>query len=101
MIDAIRQAPNKVPRRDANADGAKALGKSNRTIKGMVEKLEQVGIATLAVGRKDKGQYRIVKECHDFVIYLYKWGNREGYRINKNQINVYLTALADKGERLW
>ncbi|MCG6136475.1 MAG: hypothetical protein MET45_17835 [Nostoc sp. LLA-1] len=46
LIDAIRQAPNKAARRDAIADAAKALGKSTRTIKRMVEKVEQVGVAT-------------------------------------------------------
>jgi putative transposase len=47
---------NKAARRDAIADAAKALGKSTRTIKRMIEKVEQVGVATLAVGRKDKGK---------------------------------------------
>jgi putative transposase len=56
LIDAIRQAPNKAARRDAIADAAKVLGKSTRTIKRMLEKVEQVGVATLAVGRQDKGQ---------------------------------------------
>ena len=59
LIDAIRQAPNKAARRDAIADAAEALGKSTRTIKSMVEKVEQVGVATLAVGRKDKGQMEL------------------------------------------
>ncbi|MBH8577222.1 hypothetical protein I8752_30495 [Nostocaceae cyanobacterium CENA369] len=61
LIDAIRQISNKAARRDAIADAAKALGKSTRTIKRMIEKVEQVEVATLAIGRKDKGQYRISK----------------------------------------
>ncbi|MBD2301188.1 Mu transposase C-terminal domain-containing protein [Nostoc sp. FACHB-190] len=100
LIDAIRQAPNKAARRDAIADAAKALGKSTRTIKRMVEKVEQVGVATLAVGRKDKGQYRISKQWHDFIVKLHKWGHREGSRINHNQIFGYLKALASKGKKL-
>ncbi|MDF5722469.1 MAG: DDE-type integrase/transposase/recombinase [Rhizonema sp. PD37] len=100
LIDAVRQAPNKADRRDAIADAAKALGKSTRTIKRMVEKVEQVGVATLAVGRKDKGQYRISKQWHDFVVSLHKWGNTEGSRINHNQIFGYLKALAFQGEKL-
>jgi putative transposase len=100
LIDTIRQAPNKVARRDAIADAAKALGKSTRTIKRMVEKVEQVGVATLAVGRKDKGQYRISKQWHDFIVNLHEWGNREGSRINHNQIFGYLKALAFQGEKL-
>lgn len=100
LIDAIRQAPNKAARRDAIANAAKALGKSTRTIKRMVEKVEQVGIATLAVGRKDKGQYRISKQWHDFIVNLHKWGHREGSRINHHQISGYLKALASQGEKL-
>ncbi|MBD2137792.1 DDE-type integrase/transposase/recombinase [Anabaena sp. FACHB-1237] len=100
LIDAIRQAPDKVARKNAIADAAKALGKSTRTIKRMIEKVEQVGVATLAVGRKDKGQYRISKEWHDFIISLHQWGNREGSRINHHQIFGYLKALASQGEKL-
>ncbi|MBD2451652.1 transposase [Nostoc sp. FACHB-152] len=100
LIDAIRQAPNKAARRDAIADAAKALGKSTRTIKRMIEKVEQVGVATLAVGRKDKGQYRISKQWHDFIVNLHKWGHREGSRINHHQIFGYLKALASQGEKL-
>ncbi|MBG1242743.1 hypothetical protein [Nostoc sp. NZL] len=51
------QASNKNACRDAIADVAKALGKSTRTIKRMVGKVEQVGVAALSVGRKDKGQF--------------------------------------------
>ena len=100
LIDGIRQAPNKAARRDAIADAAKALGKSTRTIKRMVENVEQVGVATLAVGRKDKGQYRISKQWHDFIVSFHKWGNKEGSRINHNQIFVYLKAFASQGEKL-
>jgi len=71
LIDAILQAPDKISRKNAIADAAKALGKSTRTIKRMIEKVEQVGVATLAVGRKDKGQYRISKEWHDFIVSLH------------------------------
>lgn len=100
LIDAIRQAPNKAARRDAIADAAKVLGKSTRTIKRMLEKVEQVGVVTLAVGRKDKGQYRISQQWHDFIVSLHEWGNREGSRINHNQIFVYLRAFASQGEEL-
>ncbi|MEH2401018.1 hypothetical protein [Nostoc sp.] len=100
VIDAIVQAPDKNARRDAIADAAKALGKSTRTIKRMIEKVEQIGVANLAVGRKDKGEYRIPKYWHDFIVSLHEWGNREGSRINHNQIFVYLKALASKGKKL-
>jgi putative transposase len=100
LIDAIRQAPNKTARRDAIAEAAKVLGKSTRTIRRMLERVEQEGVATLAVGRKDKGQFRISKQWHDFILKLHQWGNREGSRINHNQIFGYLKALASQGEKL-
>jgi putative transposase len=100
LIDAIRQSPDNITCRDAIADVGKALGKSTRTIKRMIEKVEQVGVATLAVGRKDKGQYRISKEWHDFIVSLHQWGNREGSRINHNRISGYLKALASQREKL-
>ncbi len=100
LIDAIRQAPNKTARRDAIAEAAKVLGKSTRTIRRMLERVEQEGVATVAVGRKDKGQYRISKQWHDFIVNLHEWGNREGSRINHNQIFGYLKALAFQGEKL-
>ncbi|MEH1869562.1 MAG: Mu transposase C-terminal domain-containing protein [Nostoc sp.] len=100
IIDAIVQASNKKVRREAIADAAKALGKSTRTIKRMIAKVEQIGVANLAVGRKDKGEYRISKYWHDFLVSLHEWGNREGSRINHNQIFVYLKSLASEGEKL-
>ncbi|MBD2606477.1 hypothetical protein H6G81_18560 [Scytonema hofmannii FACHB-248] len=100
LIDAIRQAPNKVAGRNAIADAAKALGKSTRTIKRILEKLELLGVATLAVGRKDKGQYRISQNWYGFIVNFHKWDNREGSRINHNQIFGNLKALAFQREKL-
>jgi putative transposase len=76
------------------------LGKSTITIKRIIDKVKQVGVATLAVGSKDQGQYRISKEWHDFTVSLHHWRNREGYRINHNQISGYLKALASQREKL-
>ena len=90
LIDGIRQAPNKAARRDAIADAAKALDKSTRTIKRMVEKVEQVGVATLAVGRKDKGQYRISKQWHDFIPLLSLSGRAIARSLMRQSIQAIL-----------
>jgi putative transposase len=100
VIDAILQAPDKNARRDAIAEAAKTLGKSIRTIKRMVERVQKDGVATLAVGRQDKGQFRISKQWFQFIVEIHKWGQKEGSRINHNQIHGYLIALASKGEEL-
>lgn len=100
VIDAIVQAPNKKARYAAITQAAKTLGKTTRTIRRMVERVEQEGVATLAVGRKDKGQFRISNQWLDFIVNVHKWGIREGSRVNHNQIHVYLKALASLGENL-
>jgi putative transposase len=100
VIDAIVQAPNKNARREAIAEAAKALGKSTRTIKRMIERVQKDGVATLAVGRQDKGQFRISEQWFKFIVDTHEWGQREGSRINHNQIHGYLIALASEGEEL-
>src|SRR4028118_1074523 len=59
LIDAIVQAPSRAARRKTIKEAAEKLGKSPRTIKRIVKRVESDGIATLGVGRKDKGQFRI------------------------------------------
>ena len=100
LIDAIQQAPNRAARRKAIAEAALKLEKSPRTIKRMVERVEHEGVATLAVGRKDKGQFRISEQWFQFIIATHDWGQRDGSRMNHNQVHVHLMALASKGEVL-
>ena len=52
VIDAIVQAPDKASRTKAIAQAAEALGKTTRSIRRMLARVEQEGVATLAVGRK-------------------------------------------------
>ncbi|HEY9298334.1 MAG TPA: hypothetical protein VIQ31_18660, partial [Phormidium sp.] len=59
LIDVILQAPNRKARREAILHAAKTLGKTTRTIRSMMKKVEKEGVATLGVGRKDNGQFRI------------------------------------------
>ncbi|MHC5824288.1 MAG: hypothetical protein ACYT04_52740, partial [Nostoc sp.] len=68
VIDAILQAPDKNARRDAIAEAAKALGKSTRSIKRMIERVQKEGVAILAVGRQDKGQFRISEQWFKFIV---------------------------------
>ncbi|WP_049802792.1 helix-turn-helix domain-containing protein [Gloeothece verrucosa] len=59
VLSAIGQASNKNERAEAIKQAAKTLGKSTRTIRRLLAKIVHEGVATLAVGRQDKGQYRI------------------------------------------
>ena len=54
----------------------------------MLKRVEQEGVATLAVGRKDKGQFRISEQWSKFIIATHNWGQRDGSRMNHNQVHV-------------
>jgi putative transposase len=100
LIDAIVRTPSKTARRQAIEEAAEKLGKSTRTIKRIVKRVESEGVATLGVGRKDKGQFRISEQWFKFIIATHIWGQRDGSRMNHNQVYVHLMALASKGEAL-
>ncbi len=100
LIDAIFQAPDKKSRTKAILHAAETLGKTTRTIRLMMEKVQNEGVATLAVGRKDEGQFRISDQWFKFILKLYEWGRRDGSRININGVYVHLVALASQGEAL-
>ncbi len=99
-LEPILQASNKQQRSQAIAKAAETLGKSPRTIRRMLAKIANEGIATITAGRQDKGQYRISQQWRDFIIKLYKWGRKEGARQNISQIYNALMALATQGETL-
>jgi|SRR5919199_6154410 putative transposase len=62
LIDAVVQAPDKKSRREAIQKASDVLGRTPRMIRMMVKRVETEGVATLAVGRKDKGQFRISEQ---------------------------------------
>jgi len=100
LIDAVLQAPNRKSRSEAIQKASEVLGRTPRMIRLMLKRVEQEGVATLAVGRKDKGQFRISEQWFKFIIATHNWGQRDGSRMNHNQVHVHLMALASKGEAL-
>lgn len=100
LIDAIFQAPDKKARREAILRAAETLGRTPRTIRLMMKKVEKEGVATLAVGRKDEGQFRISDQWFNFIVKTYEWGRKDGSRINVNGAYVHLVALASQKEKL-
>ncbi|MBD1998442.1 transposase [Leptolyngbya sp. FACHB-541] len=100
LIDAILQAPDKKARREAILQAAETLGKTTRTIRSKMKNVQDEGVAILAVGRKDKGQFRIPEQWFKFIVKIYEWGQREGSRINTRGVHVHLVALASQGEAL-
>ena len=100
LIDAIFQAPDKKARTKAILHAVETLGKTTRTIRLMMEKVKNEGVATLAVGRKDEGQFRISDQWFKFIVKTYEWGRRDGSRTNINGAHVHLVTLASQGEAL-
>lgn len=101
LIDAVIQAPDKKARREAIDRAAKELGRTPRRIRMLVQRVESgEGPAVLAVGRKDKGQFRVPEHWFKFIIATYEWGQKQGSRMNKNQVHKKLKTLATQGERL-
>ncbi|WP_088893774.1 Mu transposase C-terminal domain-containing protein [Leptolyngbya ohadii] len=101
LIDAVMQASNKKARQEAIARAAQELGLTERTIRGLVRRVESgEGPAVLAVGRQDKGQFRIAEHWFKFIIATYEWGQKQGSRMNKHQVHRKLGTLAKLGEKL-
>ena len=72
LIEAIRHAGDRQTRSEKIEEAAKKLGKSTRTIRRMVTKVEQEGLAALAeTVRSDKGQLRTSLEWQEKIIKLY------------------------------
>jgi putative transposase len=100
LIDAVLQAHDRKSRSEAIQKASEVLGRTPRMIRMMVKRVEHEGVATLGVGRKDKGQFRISEQWFKFIIAIHSWGQRDGSRMNHNQVHVHLMALASKGEAL-
>lgn len=100
LIDAVLQAHDRKSRSEAIQKASEVLGRTPRMIRIMVKRVEHEGVATLGVGRKDKGQFRISEQWFKFIIAIHSWGQRDGSRMNHNQVHVHLMALASKGEAL-
>lgn len=100
LIDTIRHAPDKKTRREAILVAAKTLGKTTRSIREMMKRVEQEGVVALAIGRKDKGQFRIPEYWFKFIVKIYEWGRKDGSRININGVSTHLRSLAAQGEDL-
>jgi putative transposase len=99
ILSSISNRPKK-ERSAAIDEAAEKLGVNPRTIRRQLNRLQTEGVAVLATGRGDKGQYRITQAWRDFIIDLYKWGRREGSRRNIHQVYVSLEGLASQGEKL-
>lgn len=100
FIDAIQQATNRKARREAIDKAVIGLQCCERTIKNKLKKLQSYGVTSLAAGRKNKGQFVIPKQWFDFIVSIYKWGQKDGSRMNRSQVHQHLVTLTSEGEKL-
>ncbi|MCM0593172.1 MAG: Mu transposase C-terminal domain-containing protein [Gloeotrichia echinulata DVL01] len=74
---------------------ASKLGKSVRTVRRLVKKWEEQGLAALqTTERADKGKHRIDAEWQKFIINTYKEGNKGSKRITPQQVAIRVQAKA-------
>ena len=82
LIEAIRHTGDRSTRTQKIEEAAKKLGKRKRTIRRMLTKVEQEGLAALALTvRSDKGQLRTSLEWQEKIINL---DNQKKRQLNKN-----------------
>ena len=78
-------------------EAAEKLGKSVRTIRRLVEKWEQEGLAGIVQNqRADKGKHRVDENWQEFVLKIYKEGNKGGKRMTRQQVFIRAKARADE-----
>jgi putative transposase len=71
------------------------LGKSVRTVRRLVKKWEEQGLAALqTTQRADKGKYRIDSQWQKFIINTYKEGNKGSRQITPQQVAIRVQAKA-------
>ncbi len=78
-------------------EAAAKLGKSVRTVRRLVKKWEEQGLAAIQVEtRVDKGKHRIDKDWQDFIIKTYREGNKGSKRISPLQVSIRVKARASE-----
>ena len=86
LIEGIRHASDLKTKTKLIEEAANKLEKSTRTIRRMVTKVEQEGLAALcSTVRSDKGQLRISPEWQEKIIKLYKKKRRLLNKKNKDK----------------
>ncbi len=78
-------------------EAAKKLGKSVRTVRRLVDKWEQEGLAGLVQNQRvDKGKHRVDENWQEFVLKTYKEGNKGSKRMTRQQVFIRAKARADE-----
>lgn len=101
MIEQLLEPCDRITYGQRQREVAAKLGKSVRTVRRLVKKWEEEGLAALqTTKRADKGKHRIDAEWQKFIINTYKEGNKGSRRITPQQVAIRVKAkAAELGEQ--
>ena len=95
MIQKLLEPCDRITYGERQREVAAKLGKSVRTVRRLVKKWEQEGLAALqTTTRVDKGKHRIDSDWQQFIINTYKEGNKGSKRITPQQVAIRVQAWA-------
>ncbi|MEH1796058.1 Mu transposase C-terminal domain-containing protein [Nostoc sp.] len=97
MIQQLLEPCDRITYGEKQREVAAKLGKSVRTVRRLVKKWEQQGLAALQITtRADKGKHRIDSDWQDFIIKTYKDNNKDGKRMSPQQVAIRVEAKAEE-----
>lgn len=95
LIQKLLEPCDRITYGERQREVAAKLGKSVRTVRRLVKKWEEQGLAGLqTTQRADKGKHRIDSQWQKFIINTYKEGNKGGKRITPQQVAIRVQAKA-------
>ncbi|MEH2067198.1 MAG: helix-turn-helix domain-containing protein [Nostoc sp.] len=97
MIEQLLEPCDRITYGERQREVAAKLGKSVRTVRRLLKKWEESGLAALqTTARADKGKHRIDTDWQQFIIKTYKEGNKGSKRITPQQVAIRVQARADE-----
>ncbi|MEH2419869.1 MAG: helix-turn-helix domain-containing protein [Nostoc sp.] len=89
MIQQLLEPCDRITYGQRQREVAAKLGKSVRTVRRLVKKWEEEGLAALqTTTRADKGTHRIDTDWQQFIIKTYQEGNKGSKRITPQQVAI-------------
>ncbi|MBD2346481.1 Mu transposase C-terminal domain-containing protein [Anabaena subtropica] len=97
VIQSLLEAGDRKTYAQKLQQAAVKLGKSVRTVRRLIDKWEQEGLAGLTQPqRADKGKHRVNENWQEFILKTYKEGNKGSKRMTRQQVAVRVRARADE-----
>ncbi|WP_066382038.1 Mu transposase C-terminal domain-containing protein [Anabaena sp. CA = ATCC 33047] len=97
VIQSLLEASDRTTYTQRLQQAAVKLDKSVRTVRRLIDKWEQEGLAGLTqTQRADKGKHRVNENWQEFILKTYKEGNKGSKRMTRQQVAVRVRARADE-----